>query len=170
MRYRTSLVCRDANNLKWRPIQKYPNASESDLSELITEISDPRSAQLQTFLMVAKLSPLTLSASAASYRQVKTPDLLFHISLLSDRLAPHSKQLQRRESHQTIRSCPKNCTDPTARNVQSHLVSVNCCHAIPRSTSHNAMLFRSRVYMWLLFGSLAATSTCFYMLLTVACS
>ena len=131
------------------PIQKYPNASEPDRSELITEISDPRSAQLQTFLMVARLSPLTLSASEASYRQVKNLiySFTFHISLLSARLAPHSKQLQRRESHQTIRSCSKNCTDPPARNVQSHLVSVNCCHAIPRTASHNAMLFRSRVYM-----------------------
>ena len=117
-------LCKDAKNLKWRPIQKYPNASESDLSELITEISDPRSAQLQTFLMVARLSPLTLSASEASYRQVKKPDLFLHISLLSARLAPHSKQLQRQESHQTIRSCAKNCTDPTTRNVQTHLVSV----------------------------------------------
>ena len=137
-------------------IQKYPNASEPDLSELLTEISNPRSAQLQTFLMVARLSPLTLSASEASYRQVKNLIYSFtfsishfpiHISLLSVRLAPHWKQLQRRESHQTIRSCPKNCTDPTARNVQSHLVSVNCCHAVPRTASHNAMLFRSRVYM-----------------------
>ena len=77
------LLCRDAKNLKWRPIPKYPNASERDLSELITEISDPRSAQLQTFLMVARLSPLTLSASEASYRQVKKLDLFFHILLLS---------------------------------------------------------------------------------------
>ena len=149
-------LCRDAKNIKWRPIQKYPNASEPDLSELPTGISEPRSAQLQTFLMVARLSQLTLSASEASYRQVKNPiysftlhisHFTFHISLLSARLEPHSKQLQRRESHQTIRSCPKNCTDPTARNVQSHLVSVNCCHTVPRTASHNAMLFRSRVYM-----------------------
>ena len=68
-----STTFRDAKNLKWRPIQKYPNASEPDLSELITEISDPRSAQLQTFLMVARLSSLTLSASEVSYRQVKNP-------------------------------------------------------------------------------------------------
>ena len=135
-------------------MQKYPNASEPELSEVIREISDPRSAQLQTFLMVARVSPLTLSTPEASYRQVKKTDLFFHISLftfhislLSARLAPHSKQLQRRESHQTIRSCPKNCTDPPARNVQSHLVSVNCWHAIPRTASNNAMLFRSRVYM-----------------------
>ena len=80
-------LCRDAKNLKWRPIQKYPNASEPNLSELITEISDPRSAQLQTFLMVARLSPLTLSASEASYRQVKNPiysfTFTFHISLFT---------------------------------------------------------------------------------------
>ena len=147
--YQGDSLRRDAKNLKWRPIQKYPNASKRDLSELITEISDPRSVHLQTFLMVARLSPLTLSVSEASYRQVKNQiySFTFHISLLSARLAPHSKQLQRRESHQTIRSCPKNCTDPTPRNVQVHLVSVNRCQAIPRTASHNAMLFRSRVYM-----------------------
>ena len=44
-----------------------------------TEISDPRSARLRAFLMVARLSPLSLSASEASYRQVKKPDLFFHI-------------------------------------------------------------------------------------------
>ena len=151
VRYTIRECVRDAKNLKWRPIQKYPNASEPDLSELITEISDPRSAQLQTFLMVARLSSLTLSASEASYRQVKNPiySFTFHISrftLVSQASASLEAATTTRVT-QTIRSCPKNCTDPPARYVQSHLVSVNYCHAIPRTASHNAMLFRSRVYM-----------------------
>ena len=42
-----STTFRDVKNLKWWPIQKYPNASEPDLSELIREISDPRSAHFK---------------------------------------------------------------------------------------------------------------------------
>ena len=97
--------------------------------------------------IIADTKSLKSQLSASKKSRFILSHFTFHISLLSARLAPHSKQLQRRESHQTIRSCPKNCTDPTARNVQRHLVSVNCCHAIPRTASHNAMLFRSRVYM-----------------------
>ena len=106
--------------------------------------------------MAARLSPLTLNASEASYRQVKKPiySFTFHISLLSARLAPHSKQLQRRESHQTIRSCPKNCTDPTARNVQSHLVSVprNALqlHVVPVTCVHVTTVWKPSCYFHLL--------------------
>ncbi len=69
-------LCRDAKNLKWRPIQKYPNASEPDLSELITETSDPTSNVpngSQTITADTKRLRSQLSAS-------KNPDLFFHIS------------------------------------------------------------------------------------------
>ena len=76
----------------------------------------------------------------------KEPDLFFRslTRFCQPGLTPHSKRLQRRESYQTIRSYPRNCSDPAATTVHSpHSIRQLLLEAILRTTPCCSGLVRS---------------------------